>query len=49
MVWYSHHFRSFPQFIIIPTVKSFNIVNGTEIDVFLEFPFFLMIWPMLDI
>ena len=41
MLWYPHHLRSFPQFVMIPTVKSFNIVNGTEIDVFLEFPFFL--------
>jgi len=42
MLWYSHHLKkSFPQFVTIPTVKSFNIVNGTEIDVFLEFPFFL--------
>ena len=41
MLWYSHHLRSFPQFITIPTVKSFNIVNGTELGVFLEFPFFV--------
>ena len=36
MVWYSHHFQNFPQFIVIHTVKSFGIVNKAEIDVFLE-------------
>ena len=37
MVWYSHLFQNFPQFIVIHTVKGFGIVNETEIDVFLEF------------
>ena len=41
MVWYSHLFKSFPQFIMIHTVKGFNTVNETEVDVFLEFPSFL--------
>ena len=36
MVWYSHLFRNFPQFIVIHTVKGFGIVNKAEIDVFLE-------------
>ena len=36
MVWYSHLFQNFPQFIVIPTVKVFGIVNKAEIDVFLE-------------
>ena len=36
MVWYSHLFQNFPQFIVIHTVKSFDIVNKAEIDVFLE-------------
>ena len=40
MVWYSHLFQNFPQFIVIHTVKGFGIVNKTEIDVFLEFSFF---------
>ena len=34
MVWYSHLFQNFPQFIVIHTVKGFGIVN--KIDVFLE-------------
>ena len=36
MVWYSHHFKDFPQFVVIHTVKGFGIVNKAEIDVFLE-------------
>ena len=36
MVWYSHHFQNFPQFVVIHTVKGFGIVNKAEIDVFLE-------------
>ena len=36
MVWYSHLFQNFPQFIVIHTVKGFGIVNKVEIDVFLE-------------
>ena len=40
MVWYSHLFQNFPQFIVIHTVKGFGIVNKAEIDVFLELLFF---------
>ena len=36
MVWYSHLFKNFPQFIVMHTVKGFGIVNKAEIDVFLE-------------
>ena len=36
VVWYSHLFQNFPQFIVIHTVKSFGIVNKAEVDVFLE-------------
>ena len=36
MVWYSHLFKSFPQFVVIHTVKGFGIVNKAEVDVFLE-------------
>ena len=36
MVWYSHLFQNFPQFIVIHTVKAFGIVRKAEIDVFLE-------------
>ena len=36
MVWYSHFFQNFPQFVVIHAVKGFGIVNKAEIDVFLE-------------
>ena len=36
MVWYSHLFKNFPQFIVIHTVKGFGIVNTAEVDAFLE-------------
>ena len=34
MVWYSHLFKNFPQFVVIHTVKGFDIVN--KADVFVE-------------
>ena len=36
MVWYSHLFMNFPQFVLIHTVKGFGIVSKAEVDVFLE-------------
>ena len=36
VIWYSHLFQNFPQFIVIHIVKGFGIVNKAEIDVFLE-------------
>ena len=36
VVWYTHLFQNFPQFIVIHTVKGFGVVNKAEIDVFLE-------------
>ena len=47
VVWCSHLFQNFQQFIVIHTVKGFGIVNKAEIDVFLELSFFLMIQQML--
>ena len=40
VVLYSHLFQNFQQFIVIHTVKCFDIVNKAEIDVFLEVPSF---------
>ena len=34
IIWYSHLFKYFPQFVVIHTIKSFNIVNEAEIDAF---------------
>ena len=39
MVWYSHLFKNFLQFVVIHTVKGFSIVNE-EVDIFLEFSCF---------
>ena len=36
VVWYSHLFENFPQFIVIHTVEGVGIVNTAEIDIFLE-------------
>ena len=36
VVWCSHLFQNFPQFVVIHTVKGFGIDNKAEIDIFLE-------------
>ena len=36
MVWDSHLFKNFPQFVMIHTVKDFGIVNKAEVDAFME-------------
>ena len=36
VVWYSHLFKNFPQFVVIHTVKGFGTVNKAEVDVFLQ-------------
>ena len=41
VVWYSHLFQNFPQFLVIHTVKGFGIVNKSEVDVSLELYCFL--------
>ena len=38
VVWYSHLFKNFPQFVVIHTVIGFSVVNEAEVDIFLEFP-----------
>ena len=37
MVWNSHLFKNFPQFVVIHIVKGFNTVNEAEVGVFQEF------------
>ena len=49
VVWFSHLFKSFPQFVEIHTVKSFSIVNEAEVDFFWNFLAFLMIQWVLAI
>ena len=31
MVWYSHLFKNFPQFVVIHTVKGFGVVNKEDV------------------
>ena len=40
VVWYSHLFKNFPQFVVIYIIKGFSVVNEAEEDVFLEFSYF---------
>ena len=40
VIWYSYIFKNFPQLVVIHPVKGFSVVNE-EVDVFLEFPWFL--------
>ena len=47
MVWCSHLFENFPQFVAIHTVKGFGIVNKAEVDVFLEF--FCFFYDPIDV
>ena len=50
VVWYSHLFQNFTQFVVIHTVKRFGVVNKAEADVFFwNFLTFLMIQQMLAI
>ena len=39
MVWHSHFFQNFPQFVVVHTVKGFGIVN--KVDVYLELSCFV--------
>ena len=36
MVWYSNLFKNFLEFVVVHTVKGFDIVNKAEVDIFLE-------------
>ena len=40
MVWHSHLFKNFPEFVVIYTVKGFGVVNKAKADIFLEFSCF---------
>jgi len=47
VVWYSHLFKNFPQFVVIHTVKGFSIVNEAEVDFFWNSLTFSMIqWKL---
>ena len=40
VVWYSHLFKNFLQFVVIQMAKDFSLVNEADVDVFLELSFF---------
>ena len=40
MVWYSHLFKNFPQFVVIHMVKGFSVVNEAEVRCSFEFSCF---------
>ena len=40
MVWNSHLFKNFPQFVVIHTFKGSSVVSEAEVDAFLEFSCF---------
>ena len=41
VVWYSHLFKNFPQYVVIHIVKGFGVVNKAVVDVFLELSCFV--------
>ena len=47
VVWCSHLFKNFPQFVVIHTVKGFSVVSEAEVDVFLEFSCFF--YDLMDV
>ena len=49
VVWYSHLFKNFPQFVVIHIFKGFSIVSEAEVDVFWNSFAFSMIQQMLAI
>ena len=49
VVWYSHLLKNFPQFVGVHIVKGFSVADEAEVDVFLEFAYFLYDPTMLAI
>ena len=44
VIWYSHLFKNFLQFIMIHTVKGISVVSEAEVNVFMEFSCFICDW-----
>ena len=49
MVWYSHLFKNFPQFVVIHTARGFSVDNEAKVDVFCNSLAFSMIQQTLAI
>ena len=48
MVWCSHLYKNFPQFVVIHTVKGLGIVNIAKVNVILEFTVNILLKPGLE-
>ena len=46
VVWYPHLLKNFPQFVVLRTIKGFDIVNKAEVGVFLELCFPMSQWML---
>ena len=49
VVWDSHLFKIFPQFVVIQTAKVFGVINKAEVDVFWNSLAFSIIQQILAI
>ena len=49
MVWDSHLFQNFPQFVVIHTVKGFGVVSEDEVNVFLELSYIFFFDDPVDV
>ena len=47
MVWYSHLFNNFPQFVVIHIVKGFSVISKAEVDISLKFSCFF--YDLIDV
>ena len=43
VIWYSHLFKNYPQFVVNHTVKGFSVVNEAKVD--LAFFAILLLFP----
>ena len=48
VIWYSHVFQNFPQFIVIYTVKSLGVISKAEVGVFLVFSCFFNVGNLIS-
>ena len=49
VIWHSHLFKNFPQFVVINTIEGFSIVNEAKLDFFFNSLAFSMIQQMLAV
>ena len=47
VVWYSHLFNNFPQFVVIHIVKGFSVISKAEVDISLKFSCFF--YDLIDV